>query len=88
MWYAVPVEHLLLLLCTYTIVLVEEVEERTFWLFKGGIGARFQIAKVGENALFELLGVLYRSTEGLEAESEASNDVGARDVEEIVPVRH
>ena len=85
MWNAVPIEDLLLLLCSNAVVLVHEVEERTLWLLEGRVCSRLQIAKVGENALLELLRVLDRPSECLESEGEASHDICAGDVEEIVP---
>lgn len=86
MWHAVPVKDLLLLLCSDAVVLVEEIEETTLWLFEGGIGARLQVTKVGENTLLEFLGVLDWSAKGLESERKASDNVGTRDVKEIVPI--
>ena len=82
---AVPVEDLLLLLGADTIVLVEKVEESALGLFQRGIGARLEVAQVGKDALFEFLGVLDRATKGLEAERKTSHNVGAGDVEEVVP---
>jgi len=87
MWNAVPVEDLLFLLCANTVVLVEEIEERALGFFERGIGARFEVAQVGEDTLFELLGILDRSTEGLKAEGEAADNVGAGDVEEVAPMQ-
>ena len=55
MWYAVPVEYLLLLLRSDAIVLVHEVQERTFWLLERCIGARLEIAQIRKDALFEFL---------------------------------
>ena len=68
MWYAVPIEHLLLLLRSDAIVLVHEVEEGALGLLKGRVGARLEVAQIGEDAFFELLRVLYRSPKSLEAE--------------------
>lgn len=68
MWYAIPVEHLLLLLCANAVILVQEVQEGTLWLLKGCIGARLQVSQVREDAFLELLRVLDRATESLEAE--------------------
>ena len=86
MRYAVPVKHLLLLLCANAIVLVKEVQERALWFFERGVGARLQVTKVGKDAFFELLGVLDRPAERLETEGKASYDIGTGDVEEVVPV--
>lgn len=83
--HAVPVEDLLLLLGPDAVVLVEEVQEAALGLFQRGIGAGLQVSQIGEDALLELLGVLDGAAEGLEAEGQASHDVGAGDVEEIVP---
>lgn len=83
--YAVPVEDLLLLLRADAVVLVEEVKEAALGLLKGRVGAGLEVAQVGEDALLELLRVLHGPAEGLEAEGEASYDVGAGDVEEVVP---
>ena len=87
MRYAVPVEHLLLLLRPYAIVLVHEIEERTLWFFEGGIGARFQIAQIRKYALLKLLGILHGPSEGLKSEREASDNVCSRDMKEIIPAR-
>lgn len=46
MWHTVPIEDLLFLLRTYTVVLVHEIKERTLWLFEGRICARLQIPQV------------------------------------------
>ena len=77
MRYAVPVEDLLLLLGANAVVLVEEVEERAFRLLERGIGAGFEVAQVREDAFLEFLRVLHGSAKGLEAEGQASHDVGA-----------
>jgi len=81
----VPVKDLLLLLSSNTVVLVQEVEEGTLWLFERCICARLEVPQVGEDALFEFLRVLHWSAESLEAKGKATNDVGASDVKEIVP---
>jgi hypothetical protein len=82
---AVPIEDLLLLLRSDTVVLVEEVEESALGLFQRGIGSRLEIAQVREDTFLKLLGVLDGSTKGLESERQATNNVGAGDVEEVVP---
>ena len=82
---AVPVEDLLLLLSSNAIVLVQEIEERTLGLFQRSICTRFEVSQVGKYAFFKLLGVLHWATKGLEAKGEASNDIGARNVEKVVP---
>lgn len=84
---AVPVEYLLLLLCSNAVVLVEEIEERTFWLFESSIGTRFEVAQVGKDTFFEFFRVLDRTTESLETESQAANNVGTGDVVEITPAK-
>ena len=68
MRYAVPVEHLLLLLRSNAIVLVHEVEEGALWLLERRIGARLEVAQIREDAFLELFRVLHRSSKGLEAE--------------------
>lgn len=83
--HAVPVKDFLLLLGADAVVLVQEVEELALGLFEGGIGAGLEVSEVGEDALFELLGVLYGAAESLESEGEAADNVGAGDVEEGVP---
>lgn len=81
----VPVEDLLLFLGADAVVLVEEVKEGALGLFERGVVASLEIAEIGEDALFELLRVLDRTTEGMEAEGETADDVGAGDVKEIGP---
>jgi hypothetical protein len=46
----------------------------------------FRLRRSEKMPLLELLGVLDRAAKGLEAEGQASHDVGARDVKEVVPV--
>ena len=58
---------------------------RYLWLFETGVCARFEVPKVGEDALFELFHVLYRPTESVETEDEGADDVGAGDVVEAAP---
>jgi hypothetical protein len=65
---AVPVEDLLLLLRSNAVVLVEEVKERALRLLQRRVGSRFQVSKIGEDALFELLRVLDWAAKGLESE--------------------
>ena len=84
---AVPVEDLLLFLGTDAVVLVEEVEKGALGLFQGGIGSSLEVAQVREDPLLELLGVLDRTPKGLEAESQASDDISARDVKEVIPIQ-
>lgn len=83
---AVPEEDLLLLLGSNTVVLEEKVEKGAFWFFERGIGTSFEIAQVGKDAFFEFFGILHRATERLETESETSDNVGARNMEKIVPI--
>lgn len=85
MWHAVPVEHLLLLLRADAVVFVEKVEERALGLLEGGISARLEISKVGEDSFLELFRVLDGSAKRLKTKGKASHDIGARDVEEIIP---
>jgi hypothetical protein len=85
MRYAVPVKHLLLLLRADTVVFVQEIEERALGLLQRGVGAGFEVPQIGENAFFEFLRVLDWATEGLKAEGQASDDVGAGDVKQVVP---
>lgn len=85
--YAVPVEHLLLLLSSDAVVLVQEVKECALRFLQCRIGAGFEIAQIGENAFFELLRVLHRTTERLESKREASDDVCTGNVEEVAPVK-
>jgi len=86
-WYAVPVENLLLLLCPNAIVLVQEIKETTLWLFEGGIGARLQVSQIGKDTLLKLLRVLYWSSKGLKSEGKAANNVGTGNVKEVVPTK-
>lgn len=87
MWHTVPIEHLLLFLRSYTIVLVHEVEEGALRLLEGGIGARLQVAQIRKDALLEFLRILDWSPESLEPEGEASDNVCTGDVKEIVPAK-
>ena len=77
MWHAVPVEDLLLFLCSYAIILVQEIQERAFRLFQRCIGTRLEVSQIGENTLFEFLLVFDRSAESLEAKRQASDNVSA-----------
>lgn len=85
---AVPVKHLLLLLRANAVVLVHEVEERALRFFQRRVGARLEIAQIGKDAFLELLGIFHRSAERLKSEGQASHDVGAGNVEKIVPVEN
>ena len=85
MRYAVPVKDLLLLLGADAVVLVQKVEERTFRLFQRSVSARLEVSQIREDALFKLLRVLDRTTERLEAERQASYNVGTGNVEEVAP---
>lgn len=82
---AVPVKDLLLLLCADAVVLVEKVEEGALGLLERGVGAGFEVAQIREDALFKLFRVLDGAAKRLESEGEASHDVGAGDVKEVVP---
>jgi hypothetical protein len=86
MRHAVPVEDFLLLLRANAVVLVEEVQKRALRLLQRSIGSRFQVAEVREDTLLEFLRILHRSAKGLETEGQATDDVGTRDVEEVVPI--
>ena len=86
MWYTVPIEDLLLLLSTNAVVLVHKVQKWTFWLLEGGICSGLQITQVRENSFLEFLGVLDWSPESLEAKGQATDNIRARDVEQIIPV--
>jgi hypothetical protein len=46
--------------------------------FEAGVNARFEVAEVRKDALFELFNVANRATKGLEAEGERTDDVCAR----------
>lgn len=82
---AVPVEHLLFFLRANAVVFVQKVQECALGLLESRIGAGFEISQVGEDALFKFLGVLHGTAKRLESESETTNDVGTRNVEEIAP---
>lgn len=68
MWHAVPIENLLFLLRSYTVVFIHEVKEWALGFFERCIGARLQVAQVREYAFLKLLRVLHRSPKGLESE--------------------
>ena len=57
----------------------------TVRLLQRRICARLQVAQVGENAFLEFLRILDGPAESLEPEGQASHNVGAGDVEEVVP---
>ncbi len=80
MGHTVPVEYLLLLLRADAVVFVHKVKERTLGLFEGRICARFEVAQIREDALFEFLRVLDWSPKRLEPEGQASYDVSTRNV--------
>ncbi|KAI6755136.1 hypothetical protein HG531_004242 [Fusarium graminearum] len=82
---AVPVKDFLLLLSSDAVVLVKEVEEGALGLLQRSISSRLEVPQVREDTLLEFLRVLDRSAESLESEGQASHDVGARNVEEVVP---
>jgi hypothetical protein len=81
----VPVEDLLLFLGANAVVLVQEVEEWALGLFQRGVGARLEVAQVGEDSFFELFRVLDRPAKSLEAKRETADNVGAGNVKEVVP---
>ena len=68
MWDAVPIEHFLLLLRSDAVIFVHEVEECALRLFKGCIGARLQVTKVGKDSLLEFFRILHGSSKCLETE--------------------
>ena len=82
---AIPVKDFLLFLGSNAIVLVQKVKKGALRLFQGRIGTRLEISQVRENTLLELLGVFDGASEGLESKREASNNIGAGDMEEVVP---
>lgn len=82
---AIPIENLLLLLCANAVVLVKEIKERALGFFEGGIGAGLEVAQIGEDTFFELLCILDRTAEGLEAESQTAHNVRASYVEKVAP---
>lgn len=86
MRYAVPVEDLLLFLRPNAVVFVHEVKEGALGLLQGRIGARLQVAQVGEYAFLEFLRVLHRPSKGLEAKRQAPYDIRAGDMEQVVPM--
>lgn len=60
----------------------EVVVARIMYLgfFQSGIHTRFEVSKVTENALLELLHVSDGSPEGLESEDQSANDVCSGDM--------
>lgn len=86
MRHAVPIEYLLFLLSADAVVLVQEVEEWALGFFERGIGSGLEVSQIREDTLLELLRVFDRATEGLESKGQASHDIRARDVKEVVPV--
>ncbi len=87
MGYTVPIEHLLLLLCSDATILIKEVKESAFGLLQGCVGTSFKVSQVRENTLLELFGIFDRSAESLKSESKTSDNVSAGHVEEVVPCR-
>ena len=77
---AVPVEDLLLLLRSDTVVLVEEVQERTLGFLEGRIGAGLEVTEIREDALFKFLGVPDRASKSLKSKGQASDDIRSRDM--------
>jgi hypothetical protein len=86
MGHTVPVKDLLLLLRSDTVVLVQEVKKAALWLLKGGICARFQVPQVRKDTLLEFLRVLHRATKCLESKRKATDNIGAGNVKEIIPI--
>jgi hypothetical protein len=87
MRHAIPIEHLLLFLRSNAVVLVEKVQEGTFWLFQGRVCAGFEVAQVRENAFFKLLRILHWTTESLKAKRQTPHDISSGNVKEIIPAR-
>jgi hypothetical protein len=85
MWHAVPVENLLLLLCSNAVVFIEKIEKGALGFFECRIGASFQISEIREDTLLKLLRVFDWTAKGLKSEGQASDDISAGDVEQIVP---
>lgn len=81
-----PIEHLLLLLGSYAVVLIEEVEKLGLRFFQRSVGAGFQISQIREDALFELFGIDDGTAERLKAICQGPYDIGAGDMKEIIPV--
>jgi len=85
MGHAVPVKDLLLLLRANAVALVEEVKESALGLLERSIRAGLEVSKIGKDALLELFGVFDGSAKGLKAKGQTADNVGAGDVEEVVP---
>jgi hypothetical protein len=83
----IPVKDFLLLLRPNAIVLVQEVKETTLWLFQGGISARFQVSQIRKDTLLEFLRVLHGATKCLESKRKTSDNIRARNVKEIIPIK-
>jgi hypothetical protein len=81
----VPVKDLLLFLGSNAVIFVHEVKEGALWFFQGRIGASLEVSEVWENAFLKLLWVLDWATKCLEAECEASHDIGTGDVKQVAP---
>jgi len=82
---AVPVKDLLLLLRADAVALVEKVEECALGLLERSVRAGLEVAKIGKDTLLELFGVFDGSAECLKPEGQTADNVGAGDVEEVVP---
>lgn len=85
MRHTVPVEDLLLFLRSNAVVLVKKIKKGALGLLKGSIAPRFQVSQVGENTLFEFLRVPHRPAKGLEPKRQASYDIRAGDMEQVIP---
>lgn len=83
---AVPVEDLLLFLGADAVVLVQEIKEGALGLLERRIGSGLEVSEVGEDPLFELLGIPHGAPEGLESKGQASHNVGSRDMKKVAPV--
>lgn len=53
--------------------------------FQGSVDARLEVSKIRENALLELLHVLYRTSERFEPEDQRAYDIRASNVIETTP---
>lgn len=85
MRYAIPVKDFLLLLCPNAVVFIQEIKKGALGLLQRRVGSRLEISKIGENTLFELLGILHWATEGLESERQTSDNIRSGDVKEVAP---
>lgn len=85
MRYAIPVKDLLLLLCPNAVVFIQEIKKGALGLLQRRVGSRLEISKIGENTLFELLGILHWATESLESERQTSDNIRSGNMKEVAP---